>query len=177
MTITRRRFIRDAGVMAAGAVSAPGLIGIGHTQQRTWRAGDPFSLGVASGSPQSDGFVLWTRLAPKPLSADTDSVDGMSGEAVTLAYEIADDPSMRRIVKRGGAIADPRYGYSVHAEITGLEAGRSYWYRFLSGEATSRVGRAAWAAAGSLAFRRSREISGPLERDRPGRIDGSLCPD
>src|ERR1700758_5440287 len=103
MTITRRRFIRDTGVIVAGAISAPALIGIGHTQQRTWRAGDPFSLGVASGSPRSDGFVLWTRLAPKPLSADMDSVDGMSGEAVTVAYEIADDPSMRRIVKRGGA--------------------------------------------------------------------------
>jgi alkaline phosphatase D len=135
MTITRRRFIRDTGVMVAGAISAPALIGIGHTQQRTWRAGDPFSLGVASGSPRSDGFVLWTRLAPRPLSADTDSVDGMSGEAVAVDYEIADDPSMRRIVKRGGSTADPRYGYSVHAEITGLETGRSYWYRFLSGEA------------------------------------------
>ena len=84
MTITRRRFIRDVGVVA-GANSGPALIGIGHTQQRNWRAGDPFSLGVASGSPRSDGFVLWTRLAPKPLSADTDSVDGMSGEAVTVA--------------------------------------------------------------------------------------------
>ena len=142
MTITRRRFIRDARVIVVGAISAPALSGIGHTQQRTWRAGDPFSLGVASGSPRSDGFVLWTRLAPKPLSTDADSVDGMSGEAVTVAYEIADDPSMRRIVKRGGAIADSSYAYSVHAEITGLEAGRSYWYRFLSGEATSRVGRA-----------------------------------
>src|SRR5688572_2458418 len=27
----------------------------------------PFQLGVASGDPASDGFVLWTRLAPKPL--------------------------------------------------------------------------------------------------------------
>ena len=27
----------------------------------------PFSLGVASGDPSADGFVLWTRLAPDPL--------------------------------------------------------------------------------------------------------------
>lgn len=28
---------------------------------------DPFTLGVASGDPWSDGFVIWTRLAPHPL--------------------------------------------------------------------------------------------------------------
>ena len=28
----------------------------------------PFKLGVASGDPAPDGFVLWTRLAPKPLA-------------------------------------------------------------------------------------------------------------
>ena len=37
---------------------------------QSWAAGDPFSLGVASGAPRPDGFVLWTRLAPEPLSPD-----------------------------------------------------------------------------------------------------------
>ena len=32
-------------------------------------AADPFTLGVACGDPTSDGFVLWTRLAPRPLAA------------------------------------------------------------------------------------------------------------
>ncbi len=49
MTMTRRRFIGDTGVAVAGVIAAPALIGIGHAQQRTWRAGDPFSVGVASG--------------------------------------------------------------------------------------------------------------------------------
>ena len=30
-------------------------------------SGPPFQLGVASGEPSSDGFVIWTRLAPKPV--------------------------------------------------------------------------------------------------------------
>jgi alkaline phosphatase D len=29
--------------------------------------GNPFTLGVASGSPRETSVVLWTRLAPKPL--------------------------------------------------------------------------------------------------------------
>jgi hypothetical protein len=32
--------------------------------------GYPFTLGVASGEPTQDGFVLWTRLAPVPLALD-----------------------------------------------------------------------------------------------------------
>lgn len=32
--------------------------------------GYPFTLGVASGEPTEDGFVLWTRLAPVPLALD-----------------------------------------------------------------------------------------------------------
>ena len=31
------------------------------------RASNPFTLGVASGSPKDDSVVLWTRLAPDPL--------------------------------------------------------------------------------------------------------------
>ena len=121
MTITCRRFIRDTGVAVVGAIAAPALIGIGRAQQRTWPAGDPFSVGVASGSPRADGFVLWTRPAPEPLLADTGGVDGMSGEAIMVAYEIADDHSMRRVVRRGEAIADPKFSFSVHADVTGLQ--------------------------------------------------------
>jgi hypothetical protein len=33
------------------------------------RAGYPFSLGVASGSPLPDSVILWTRILPDPLDA------------------------------------------------------------------------------------------------------------
>ena len=36
-------------------------------QSSTRFATNPFTLGVASGYPDPDGFVLWTRLAPSPL--------------------------------------------------------------------------------------------------------------
>jgi alkaline phosphatase D len=142
MRFTRRGLIGHAAGALAGTIAAPALIGIARGQLRSWRSGDPFSVGVAAGSPHSDGFVLWTRLAPEPLADTRDSSDGMSGDAVPVAYEIADDPSMHRIVRHGEADADPLFGYSVHAEVRGLEPGRPYWYRFISGEATSQVGRA-----------------------------------
>jgi len=102
----------------------------------------PFSLGVASGAPRADGFVLWTRLAPEPLSSNPETPGGMSGADVTLRYEIATDPGMVKVVRRGSATAEQAFAYSVHLDVAGLEPGRSYWYRFLSGDAVSPTGHA-----------------------------------
>ena len=97
---------------------------------QSWQTGNPFSLGVASGAPRADGFVLWTRLAPEPLSSNPETPGGMSGADVTLRYEIATDPSMTEIVRHGSATAEQTFAYSVHLDVTDLQPGRSYWYRF-----------------------------------------------
>lgn len=68
-TINRRRLIGGLGAGCLGLVAAPAIIAHAFAQTRRWTA-DPFSLGVASGAPRPDGFVLWTRLAPDPLSAN-----------------------------------------------------------------------------------------------------------
>ncbi len=146
--LSRRAFVGAAATILA----APGIVGCA-TARRSWQS-DPFSLGVAAGSPSADGFVLWTRLAPEPMNYDPSAPAGMTGDGVSIEYEIAADPSMRTIVSRGSALADPRYGYSVHAEITGLQPGRPYWYRFTSGDATSRVGRAMTRQAQGTAVER-----------------------
>ena len=140
--MNRRSVISALGAGCLGLVAAPAVIGRAFAQSRRWPDGDPFSLGVASGAPRPDGFVLWTRLAPDPLSPDPAAPGGMTGPDVTVAYEIAADPEMRDIVRRGAAVAEATYGYSVHADIRGLMSGRPYWFRFISGEAASRVGRA-----------------------------------
>ena len=62
--LTRRRLLAAAGAMAATAIAAPLRSKIAHGQPRF--GADPFALGVASGDPVADGFVLWTRLAPDP---------------------------------------------------------------------------------------------------------------
>jgi len=98
---------------------------------------DPFTLGVASGYPATDGVVLWTRLAPYPLAPD----GGMPPVAYPVGYEVARDESFRDIVVKGEQYASPDWGHSVHTEVRGLEPGRPYWYRFLLGDAVSPVGR------------------------------------
>jgi alkaline phosphatase D len=124
-----------------GAMAAPALIGCA-THGPTWTS-DPFSLGVAAGDPAPDGFVLWTRLAPDPLSSDPKAPGGIYGGDITINYEIAADPQMHEITRRGTAIAEATHAHAVHLEVHGLTPGRPYWYRFISGNAASRVGKAA----------------------------------
>src|SRR5947209_1862089 len=113
MLISRRRLL-GAGL---GLIAAPAIIGEAAAQARRWRA-DPFSLGVASGAPRPDGFVLWTRLAPDPLSANPATPGGMTGGDVPVDYEIAADEGMRDIVRRGTADAEAAFAWSVHADVT-----------------------------------------------------------
>src|SRR5256885_2144893 len=81
--------------------ATPAIIGRAFGQVRSWPNGAPFSLGVASGCPRPSGFVLWTRLAPDPLSTDPDGVGGLSGPGIEVTYEIAADPELRNVVRRG----------------------------------------------------------------------------
>src|SRR6202041_4191121 len=101
----------------------------------------PFSLGVAAAAPGPNGFVLWTRFAPEPLSSNPEIPGGMYGGDVPVDYEIAADPSMRDVVRRGQVPAEPAFAYWGHLDVAGLQPGRSYWYRFTNGDAVSRIGR------------------------------------
>jgi alkaline phosphatase D len=144
LLLGRRGFLRGAAGFAATAAT-PVTIGRAGAGTAQWAKGDPFSLGVAAGDPTPDGFVIWTRLAPEPLSPDPASPGGMSGPDMPVAYEIAKDPVFKDVVRKGEAQAEAHYAYSVHVEVRGLEPGRPYWYRFASGAAQSRTGRATTA--------------------------------
>ncbi|WP_439862733.1 alkaline phosphatase D family protein [Pseudomonas antarctica] len=99
----------------------------------------PFTLGVASGDPLPDGFVIWTRLAP--LFNAADGRGGLS-RAVPVRWRVASDAAMTRIVRHGEVTATERFAHSVHVEVAGLEAGRPYWYQFDGLGAQSPVGQA-----------------------------------
>ena len=96
---------------------------------------DPFSLGVASGSPTHESVVLWTRLVPKGLP------DSSLGGVVTVRWEVAHDDKFVRIARSGQSQAHIDLAHSVHVEVPGLEADRWYFFRFMVGDAVSVVGR------------------------------------
>ena len=112
----RRRFLLSLGALAA----APAFS----------QTASPFGLGVASGYPTAKGVVLWTRV-----------VGASSLTPTPVTWEVASDESMRTIVRRGEAMAEPEWAHSVHVEAQGLEPDRWYWYRFTAGDAPSPIGR------------------------------------
>ncbi|GAA1279166.1 alkaline phosphatase D family protein [Saccharothrix xinjiangensis] len=134
MTSVTRRSLLIGG--AALATAGTGLVtsGAGFA-----KLDDPFTLGVASGDPGSDGMVLWTRLAPTPL--DEDGLGGMPNRVVPVHWELAEDERFRRVVRRGVELARPQTAHSVHVETFGLRPGREYFYRFRADRHLSPVGR------------------------------------
>jgi alkaline phosphatase D len=145
--LDRRKLLTAAGGMVLFA-------GLG-TSGRVWAQpifpDYPFQLGVAAGDPLPNGFVIWTRLAPKPLQEH----GGMPSLGVAVRWEVSEDEHFARIVRSGDTIARPELAHSVHVEVAGLQPWRRYWYRFVvAGAEASPVGRARTApAAGDLPAR------------------------
>src|SRR4051794_19730460 len=125
MNLTRRLFLIQSAAFATTLYAAPSFKKY------------PFSLGVMSGDPTPDGFVLWTRLAPDPVNGG-----GMDSTAMEVEWLVAEDESLRRVVKKGKATAAPELAHAVHVDVRGLKANRPYWYRFKAGKEISPVGRA-----------------------------------
>lgn len=133
--IKRRRFLSSMAMGAAAASLTSPWNGRAFAATPKF-INDPFSMGVASGDPTPEGFVLWTRLAPNPFD-----VEPFTQDLVEVLVEVAEDEKFTKIVRRQTEIARPDNAHSVHAEINGLPAGRNYFYRFRCGGVASPVGR------------------------------------
>jgi alkaline phosphatase D len=135
---SRRHWLKRFGALGAASFLLPGATREAFAQPVF--VDYPFRLGVASGDPSPDGFVIWTKLMPRPL--DIEANYGMPRQPVEVQWEVARDDAFRDIAAKGTAVAHPDLGHSVHVELAGLEPARTYWYRFAAGRERSFVGRA-----------------------------------
>ncbi len=134
MSVSRRRFLATSSLAAASIWASRG---VGVVLAHAKLPDHPFQLGVASGDPAPDGFVIWTRLAPRPLEGG-----GMPAENIEVAWQVAEDEAMTRVVAQGKTVANPNWAHSVHVEVQGLKPDRWYWYQFQAAGDTSPIGRA-----------------------------------
>lgn len=129
--MNRRLLLRSALALAASSfVAACGAQHAGRGRRTVRLLSDPFALGVASGEPSTDGFVIWTRLL----------IDEPA-DAVQVSYEVAVDAAFKKTVRRGTTAALAELAYSLHIVIEGLQPGRDYWYRFHCSGSVSPTGR------------------------------------
>ena len=137
--LSRRDLVHHALVLAAAGLTAPFA---GSVAAAAKFANTPFMLGVASGDPWPNGVVLWTRLA---LDLADGVRWGLSESAYQVDWAVRDlEAAGEPVVRRGTAIAAQRNAYAVHVEVTGLQPGRAYGYRFtLGGQEDGGVTRTA----------------------------------
>jgi len=132
--ITRREFVYLAamfGASAAWSVTSPELSAV-HWRERR----DLFSEGVASGDPDSNSVLLWTRRHPIPTPSRK------------LTVEVSQDPQFRRVVATHTVPISAESDWTCRVLVGGLTAARVYWYRFTDSEGNgSRIGRTMTAPA------------------------------
>jgi alkaline phosphatase D len=147
MPTTRRDFLTYGAAIGAGAMTpaiASGTADAADSRDHALKLRrDPFTLGVAAGDPEPDGFVIWTRLAVDPHAAD--GLGGMPDLRIPVSWQIATDERFRRVVRRGVSTTNRDRGYAIHVEVDDLRPAREYWYRFAVGPFISRTGRAVTA--------------------------------
>ena len=139
---TRRGFMKSVAA-GAGAVSVPAVLTgcFGDDSSNGHSAVFEFGHGVASGDPLADAVIIWTRVTP-------DSDD--AGE-VTVSWAVAQDEAMTDVVASGNVITDAGKDYTVKVDVTGLDAGTTYYYQFaVSDETASVVGITRTLPSGSV---------------------------
>jgi alkaline phosphatase D len=138
MAITRRQAIQMAASLGA-TLAWPSLLARAAKTVRTERR-DLYPQGVASGDPQPDSVLLWTRRPP--------AADGQGGSAKTLRIEVATDPDFHHVVSRAEAALSPEADWTCRVLAAGLKPRQVYWYRFTDEHGFgSRVGRTLTAPA------------------------------
>ena len=127
--IDRRTFAKMA--LAIGASIAWG--DLSATQSRIpWREQrDLFPEGVASGDPDSNSVLLWTRYPQTDPNSQ-----------VYLRVEIAEDEPFKRVISTADVPVSGAADWTCRVLVGGLKSAHIYWYRFADKNGMgSRVGR------------------------------------
>ena len=91
----------------------------------------PFYHGVASGDPLTDRIIIWTRITP----------DSGNFTPKTVTWQVSTDTAFSSIVKTGTATTDINKDYTIKVDVTGLQAGTTYYYVFRYNGVHSLTGR------------------------------------
>jgi alkaline phosphatase D len=152
---SRRDFFKRSGNAAVAAASLAALPLAAEAHRRPVL----FQHGVASGDPLADRVILWTRVTPpvrgwerdddenERADDDGDERDERRGahprhrRGPVVRWEVARDPKMRHVVRRGRVRTDESRDHTVKIDVTGLRPGTTYYYRFECRGEASPVGR------------------------------------
>ncbi len=131
--MNRRAFIAAAaGWGAAAAWGWP----VPRRSKTAWRERRQlFPEGVASGDPDSNSVLFWTRYPG-------------SGKSAQLTLEVAEDEAFERVTASAPVTVSAAADWTCRVLVGGLKPARVYWYRFSDRDGNgSRIGRTITAPA------------------------------
>jgi len=101
------------------------------------RADTIFAHGVASGDPEPNSVVIWTRVSS-------------SKDPVAVDWYVAKDSAMLDVVSHGQFTTNAQRDHTVKQVVDGLEPGKSYFYQFVVNGTTSTLGQTKTLPVGHL---------------------------
>ncbi|MEY2485637.1 MAG: alkaline phosphatase [Verrucomicrobiota bacterium] len=123
---------RRAFIVAAASWGAAAVWGwpVPRRSQGLWRERrELFPEGVASGDPDSNSVLFWTRYSG-------------SAKRARLTLEVAEDELFERVTASAPVTVSPAADWTCRVLVGGLKSSRVYWYRFSDGDGNgSRIGR------------------------------------
>ncbi|MBL8547632.1 MAG: alkaline phosphatase D family protein [Hyphomonadaceae bacterium] len=125
---------RGAIAAATGAVAACSQ----SVETPPYEGAVAFNHGVASGDPQNNKVIIWTRVSPE------------NPGPVPVRWIVARNRELTDVVKTGVAETTEARDYTVKVDVTGLRPGAPYFYGFRAGVAESGVGKTRTLPQGEL---------------------------
>ena len=128
MSLSRRQFLYYTGPLLALPVLPKECSRLSDDYKNSTT---PFVHGVASGDPESQRVVLWTRV----------SGDAQAPAQAVVTWTVALDPGFRQVVASGVTVTDARTDFTVKIDPDGLVPGTTHYYRFHALGHDSPIGR------------------------------------
>ena len=133
--VDRRHFLKLAAAM--GATLAWGCASVRPSTSGWRERRDLYPQGVASGDPDADSVLLWTR---RPYADGRDSA--------MLIVEVAEDAAFTRVIATASAKVQAASDWTCRVLVGHLPPAGEYWYRFVDEAGNgSRIGRTLTAPA------------------------------
>jgi alkaline phosphatase D len=133
MKLTRRQFLEAALAVGAGAMWVDGAARASTVRWQERR--ELYPQGVASGDPQAESVILWTRyVAADPVAA--------KAAPTGLTVEVALDQGFQKVVATTTAPINEDTDWTCRVLVGNLRPRTVYWYRFTDAQGNgSRIGR------------------------------------
>lgn len=137
---SRRDFLKNSAFLTGAAWLSTSVFGCSSTVKAAKNSSPiQFLHGVACGDPLTDSLILWTKVTP-----------AQQPDSVQLLLEVSETADFSAVKHQQLCLARQEADYCCKVDLTGLEPGRSYYYRFSDSNTVSAVGHGKTLPAGSV---------------------------